>query len=85
MNDEERLKATWKREILDPVELLNGGLDMLDKRQEAFANELLSVHEQLANLARIVCHLDEKILKLEAEITRLKTRLDAIEAPRAVP
>ena len=77
MNDEEveRLKAAWKREILDSVERLDGRLEALDKRMDAFANDLQSVREQLANLARIASHLDGKIPKLEAEIIRLKTML----------
>ena len=77
MNEEEfeRLKAGWKLKILGPVERLNGRLDALDKRMDAFANDLRSVRDQLANLARIVSHLDEKTPKLEAEISRLKTML----------
>ena len=65
MNEEEfeRLKAGWKQEILGPVERLNGRLNALDKRMDAFANDLRSVRHQLANLARIVSHLDEKIPK----------------------
>jgi hypothetical protein len=77
MNDEERLKAAWKREILDPVERLDGRLDALDN---ASANDFQSVREQFANLARFVSHLDETVPPLDAEITRFKSRLDAIEA-----
>jgi len=38
MNEEEfgRLKAGWKQEILDPVERLNGWLDAIDRRVDAF-------------------------------------------------